>query len=145
MNHLHNAQFRPGPEGSLLYFLRSGNVRWQNPASQGHHACVMRHARKPGHAAEPCAPIWVKDRAELHLSAWMQASRRTPVKLTAALSKQDGTLVKEEQISLTVLPRRQWKYQCPRDSSGAEQLRLSLCSWLLPRRCRCATARLFWW
>ncbi len=86
MNHLHNAQFRPGPEGSLLYFTSSGNVRWQNPASQGHHACVMRHARQtPATQLNYALPIWVKDRAELHLSAWMQASRRTPVKLTLSV------------------------------------------------------------
>ena len=55
MNHLHNAQFRPGPDDSLLYFTHEGNVRWQDPATQGYHACVMSHTRRNRNTAELCA------------------------------------------------------------------------------------------
>ena len=47
-------------------------------------------------------PIWVKDRTQLYLSGWMRASRNTPVRLMLRYQKQDGTLVKEEQIALTL-------------------------------------------
>ena len=74
MNHLHNAQFRPGPEDSLLYFTSQGNVRWQDPAAQGHHACVMTHtSSRQNTQLNYALPIWVKDRTQLYLSGWMRS------------------------------------------------------------------------
>ena len=127
MNHLHNAQFRPGPDDSLLYFTHEGNVRWQDPATQGYHACVMSHTRRNRNTQLNYAlPIWVKDRSELHLSAWMRANRRVPVQIRLRYQKQNGRLVKEEQISLIAGPDWQWKYHSRPIPAGAEQLRLSL-------------------
>lgn len=145
MNHLHNAQFRPGPEDSLLYFTSQGNVRWQDPAAQGHHACVMTHtSNRQNTQLNYALPIWVKDRTQLYLSGWMRASRNTPVRLMLRYQKQDGTLVKEEQIALTVGTEWQWKYQCRAIPQGAEQLRLSL-HLASPATLRLRAPRVFFW
>ena len=127
MNHLHNAQFRPGPENSLLYFTSEENVRWQPSSSQGHHVCVMTQtSSRQITQLNYALPIWVKDRTELHLCAWLRASQRKTVSLSLRYQKQDGTSVKEEQIQLTAAPQWQWKYQCLDIPKEAEQLRLSL-------------------
>ena len=87
MNHLHNAQFRPGPENSLLYFTSEGNVRWQPSSSQGHHVCVMTQtSSRQITQLNYALPIWVKDRTELHLCSSDLASLR----LAAGKPKENG-------------------------------------------------------
>lgn len=126
MNHLHNAQFRPGPGNSLLYFTSEGNVRWQ-PSSSGQHICVLTQTSNRQTAQLNYAlPIWVKDRTKLHLSAWLRSNQRKTVRIALRYQKQDGTKVEEKQIQLAATPQWQWKYQCLNIPNEAEQLRLSL-------------------
>ena len=94
MNLLRNPQFRPGPDGCLLYYRMTGPVRWDVKVVNNSHCCSLTQpSGSPTSTLAYAVPIWIKDHQTLSMDCFMQASGDGRIDLTVRYEDENGYLV----------------------------------------------------